>query len=253
MNSFNIHGRLNILDVHRRINQKQEKKSVCYEKVLDICQKRIISLAEREKTCCMFEFPEYVIGYPLFDLNACMEYCKKSLVASGFWVDYYFPNKFYISWDFDEIKQKKNDAKKQIPLSALSTLAIPQAPKQLTQNPDVATQQTTQINIPPPHQLPPQIPYVPSVLQQKITSPLPLTPPKYNPYDVHIPPSNTEVSKPTNNTFFSKPPSELKSTIQNATHATNIKDMMGLLTSSIGNNNKNIFDYKPSGKLSLNI
>ena len=51
------------------------------------------------------------------------------MVASGFCVDYYFPNKFYISWDFEEIKQKKNEVKKQIPLSTLSTLSIPQQSK----------------------------------------------------------------------------------------------------------------------------
>ena len=91
MTTYNNHNRLNILDVHRKINQKQEKKNICYEKVLDICQKRIVALADRTQTCCVFVFPEYVVGFPLFDLNACMEYCKQSLIASGFWVEYYFP------------------------------------------------------------------------------------------------------------------------------------------------------------------
>jgi hypothetical protein len=285
MNSFNMHGRLNILDIHRKINQKQEKKNVCYEKVLDICQKRIVTLAEREKTCCMFAFPEYIPGYPLFDLNTCMEYCKKSLVASGFWVDYYFPNQFYITWDFQEIKDRKNEAKKQIPLSALSSLAVlptpsqtnsnnlqstmpmPTIPYRQTSTPQIAQQPVVELTMQsntftstPNHlntsqmQQNKQLQYmqnIPSELQQKMTTPLPLAPPKYDPYDINISTQTNNMSpssKPINNTFFPKNPIEYTNQ-----QPSNIKDMMGMLTSSIGNQHKNIFDYKPSGKLSLNI
>jgi hypothetical protein len=286
-----MHGRLNILDIHRKINQKQEKKNVCYEKVLDICQKRIVTLAEREKTCCMFAFPEYIPGYPLFDLNTCMEYCKKSLVASGFWVDYYFPNQFYITWDFQEIKDKKNEAKKQIPLSALSSLAViptqsqsnsnnlqsamPTIPYRQTSTPQIAQQpvvaQTMQSNtFTSTHnhfntaqmQQNKQLQYmqnIPTELQQKMTTPLPLAPSKYDPYDVNIGIPSTQTnnmspsSKPINNTFFPKNPIEYTSTLPTNQQPSNIKDMMSMLTSSIGNQHKNIFDYKPSGKLSLNI
>jgi hypothetical protein len=288
MAAFNMHSRLNILDVHRKINQKQEKKSICYEKVLDICQKRILALAERDKTCCLFEFPEYVPGYPLFDLNSCMEHCKKSLVASGFWVEYYFPNKFYISWNFEEIKGKKNEAKKQIPLSALSSLAMVPSDqnKQNTQNTQNTqnnftnpmqtrsqTQSIGQIQMPPPPNIQPQTQYmhsIPSELQQKMTTPLPVAPPKYNPFDIHINTTqttnaNTQSSKSTNNTFFPKNPIEYKTEWNNQhtsdnkvipTSPNNFKhmnDMMGLLTSSISTHNKSVFDYKPSGKLSLNV
>ena len=294
MSSFNMHGRLNILDLHRKINQKQEKKSVCYEKVLDICQKRIVTLAEREKTCCVFEFPEYIPGYPLFDLNTCMEYCKRSLIASGFWVDYYFPNKFYITWDFQEIKEKKNEAKKQIPLSVLSSLAVvpsqgqsnqqthnkkhvqtqrqtnaqqvdqQQLTSQLNNNSNIQSSTHTHLN-PSQMQQINQLQYmqnIPSELQQKMMTPLPIAPLKYDPFDVHVNTPDTSMnsisSKPINNTFFPKNPMEYKttptlSTWNESQQSPNIKEMMGLLTSSIGTHHKNIFDYKPSGKLSLNI
>lgn len=257
MTTFNMHSRLNILDVHRKINQKQEKKSVCYEKVLDICQKRILALAERDKTCCLFEFPEYVPGYPLFDLNSCMEYCKKSLVVSGFWVEYYFPNKFYITWDFEEIKEKKNEAKKQIPLSSVLPLQSSNqnnGQAQIQGQSPSTSQMQTQMQIPTP-----QIQHIPNVSSeflQKMTNPLPLAPPKYNPYDIHIDTiqaSNpTQVSKPINNTFFPKNPIDYKTNWKNQPN-NNVNDMIGMLTSSISTHNKSVFDYKPSGKLSLNI
>lgn len=260
MLSYNHSDKLTIMDVQRTLNQKQEKKFVCYEKVLQLCQKRIITLAEQEKKCCFFIFPEYVIGFPLFDLNACMEHCKKCLINNGFWVEYYFPNKFYISWDIEEIKLKKHQEKQKLSLSTLTNFALPK--KQIKQN---------QINNPPPskkelplpkppppqnqnihmnNNIPPvQEPIIHPNLQQKITAPLPIAPLKYNPDDIFENMSSND-SKTKNNTFFSFNP------LQNKTINTNnnMNDMLQMLSSSIGTQqNKNLFDYKPSGKLSLNL
>jgi hypothetical protein len=217
-----------------------------------------------------------------------MDYCKRSLIASGFWVDYYFPNKFYITWDFQEIKDKKNEAKKQIPLSALSSLAViptqgqtnsnnptqnhsreplqstMSTPYMQTTTPKIAQQPvapTIRSNTPQMQQNK-QLQYmqnIPTELQQKMTTPLPLAPLKYDPYDVHVSTQTNSMSpssKPINNTFFPKNPMEQTSSLptwNTNQQPSNIKDMMGMLTSSIGNQHKNIFDYKPSGKLSLNI
>jgi hypothetical protein len=211
-------------------------------------------------------------------------------------VDYYFPNKFYISWDFQEIKEKKNEAKKQIPLSALSSLAVVPSQSQSNQQTQLPSQtvqplqtQHRQTNKPQIIQQPFTHPLhynsntqsnsythtnfdtsqtqqnnplqymqnIPSEIQQKMMTPLPLAPPKYDPYDVHVNAQdaliNSTSSKPVNNTFFPKNPMEYKPTWNPNQQSPNIKEMMGLLTSSIGTQHKNIFDYKPSGKLSLNI
>lgn len=298
-------NRLNIMDLHRKINMKNEKKSRCYEKVLDLCQKRIINFTDREKTSCFFDFPEYVIGYPLFDLNACMQYCQNQLMTSGFLVHYYFPNKFYISWDFDEIKQHRAEQRKQTSLvSMLPNSKQPKQPKQLIQGVSVTpnpTQQHITLNIPyqDPQQLSPQSiqrsstgykstpittlqsmnsensqtvvtsqqptqssgvstatkpenttfwtkqpqTQVPSTLHARMVAPLPSALPKYDPFDIY----------PSVPTGSSSTPKKVSgggaSAIDNTFYANNLKQM---LASGIGGN-KQIFDYKPSGKLSLNI
>jgi hypothetical protein len=269
----NIANRLTIIDLHRKMNEKNEKKSLCYERVLEICNRRVLSSADRHKTSCFFEFPEYVIGYPLFDLNACMEYCKKQLVANGFLVNYYFPNKFYISWDYEEIKQHKVEQRKQTPLiAALPThpLLLPvssQVQSQTHVHTHVHTQAHTQVqpHVQPqvPSQVQPQVsPQVPSQVSPqvqpqvqrasllenmpdeyaaKITKPLPESPPKYDPFDIY----SAESNKKTKTVSPPKP-----SAIQNTFFANSFKDM---LTSSIGSNQKTTFDYKPSGKYTLNL
>lgn len=102
---------LNILDLHRSINEKKNRTTECYEKVLDICHKRIQKSANSQQMRCLIEVPCLVFGYPIFDYNKCLEYVYKSLIKNGFIVKYYFPKHLYISWDFEEIEatKKKND------------------------------------------------------------------------------------------------------------------------------------------------
>jgi hypothetical protein len=252
--------RLSIHDVQRRLHEKNEKKQLCYDKVLDICHKRIMASTDREKTHCYFEFPEYVIGFPLFDLNACMEHCKKNLIASGFLVKYYFPNKFYISWDVDEIKEQKTIQRRNTPLTALlpqgaknkvaksTQKQLPPVEDAQQSNKDNAPTISPQVSIPSQDVLTPtpatNFMHSPKPLQRpsvfntmsfdmykKITQPLPTTQLKYDPND--IPCAADAKANVIDNTFF---PNHLKQ----------------LLTSDIGSNNKKI-SQKQSGKLSLNI
>lgn len=98
---------LNILDLHCSMNDKQNKASECYEKVLDICHKKIKGCADNQQVRCLIEVPCFVFGYPIFDYNKCLEHVYKSLVKNGFLVKYYFPKHLYVSWDFAEIDNSK--------------------------------------------------------------------------------------------------------------------------------------------------
>ena len=101
--------KLNILELHRTINEKKSRKEESYEKVLEICHKKINLAAEQKRLKCMIQVPEYVCGYPLYDLNECLNYLLTCLKANGFLVNYYFPKVLYISWDFEEIKSMKKN------------------------------------------------------------------------------------------------------------------------------------------------
>lgn len=100
--------RLNILELHRTINEKNARKHECYDKVLDICHKKIVMATEHKKLNCFFEVPEYICGYPIFNLSSCIKYMIDHLQMNGFLTKYIFPKYLYISWDFEEIKQEKN-------------------------------------------------------------------------------------------------------------------------------------------------
>ena len=100
---------LNILELHRTINEKKTLKNEVFERVLSKCHRRIELNAENQKLKCFFEVPEFVVGYPLYDIKTCIEFTLNSLNKNGFLVKYFFPKILYISWDLDEISNKPPD------------------------------------------------------------------------------------------------------------------------------------------------
>ena len=108
--------KLNILDLHRMINERKSRTTECFEKVLDICHKKIVHNANKKQMNFFFEVPEFMFGYPLYDINECVTFVMNALKANGFLVVYFFPKFLYICWDLDEIERSKTqDKNKQTP------------------------------------------------------------------------------------------------------------------------------------------
>ena len=93
---------------------------------------------------------------------------------------------------------------------------------------------SSNVQVQPPVR-PSTLPPINSQIHAKMTQPLPTTPPKYNPFDLY-PPSIHENNEPK------------KSAIDNSFFANSFKQT---LTSGIGTTK--MFEYKPSGKLTLNL
>jgi hypothetical protein len=99
--------KINIFELHRTIHEKNQRKEECYEKVLEYCHKKITIAAENKKLRCVIDVPEYMYGYPLYNLNDCINFIINHMQKNGFLVNYYFPKILYVSWDFEEIKKPK--------------------------------------------------------------------------------------------------------------------------------------------------
>ena len=100
--------RLNILELHRTIYEKKNRKDECYDNVLGICHRKIQMATKNNLTKILFDVPEYVPGMPLYDITQCLKYMVLALNNDGFFIRYYFPKLLYISWDFEEIEKKKS-------------------------------------------------------------------------------------------------------------------------------------------------
>ena len=117
--------RLTIVDLHRDINERLTKKTESYQKMYDKVEKKIQHYARKNSTSCCFEIPEYILGYPLFDLHTCIQFLYTELTKNGFLVTYIFPNYLYISWDFSEISVQNTKQPEQFQIPQYKQLPIP--------------------------------------------------------------------------------------------------------------------------------
>lgn len=101
--------KLNASDIIRQQERRNNKKIKSYKLVLEKCYIRIKFFAKKNDKWCFYTVPNYLVGVPLYDVNACIVYVIKKLIDGGFNVKYTHPNLIYISWDKP---QKKVEPKK---------------------------------------------------------------------------------------------------------------------------------------------
>lgn len=96
--------RINILELHRSIQDKARRKAECFDRVLQGCHHRIRVATDCKQLRCVYAIPEFMPGFPIYDIAACAEHVQNALCANGFCVKRLSPRHLYVSWDFDEMK-----------------------------------------------------------------------------------------------------------------------------------------------------
>lgn len=76
----------------------QQKKLDVYNKILKKVYNKIELINKRKKTDIIYEVPNYIFGYPLYDNRTCLVFIISSLRKKGFYVKFNFPNILFISW-----------------------------------------------------------------------------------------------------------------------------------------------------------
>ena len=60
--------------------------------------------ARSGKLTCWYMIPEFIIGFPPYDIPDVAEYLKGELDKEFIYFEFFEPNIFYISWETDKIK-----------------------------------------------------------------------------------------------------------------------------------------------------
>lgn len=89
---------LSVNDLIQDKNKRVERRKECFDKVLDQCCSKIKKAAKLDKTFCLYDVPEFILGYPLYNINECMTYVIDKLAKNGFAVQYFFPRYIVVSW-----------------------------------------------------------------------------------------------------------------------------------------------------------
>ena len=87
-----------IRDMHARRRLFQQKG---IDAVVKRCNNKIKSVIDTRTNAssCVLEVPEFLLGFPIYDLTDCILFVKHHLETSGFKVFYIFPRLLIVSWE----------------------------------------------------------------------------------------------------------------------------------------------------------
>lgn len=102
--------RISLHELYNMKSQKEKSRTLCYDRVVELCHRRIRTVAAYGGMNTFYEIPGMIVGYPLYNVHACCEYLMDHLRKVGFLVQILPPPHVavvYISWDPQEIKPSK--------------------------------------------------------------------------------------------------------------------------------------------------
>ena len=96
---------INIHELGEKKRQRNKIRLKTYKNILLKCHQKIKRVDDKTDSNMFFQIPEYVFGYPRYNILECHQYLKEKLTENGFIVYDINPYKLFISWD--HISQKK--------------------------------------------------------------------------------------------------------------------------------------------------
>jgi len=115
---------ISLNELYQMQKKKQNSKKIIFDKVLELCHRRIRNIGSFGGLNTFYEIPGLLVGYPIFNMYDCMDYIVEHLRKSGLLVQILPPPQvcvLYISWDPNELKP----AKKALTQQASSSKSVP--------------------------------------------------------------------------------------------------------------------------------
>lgn len=87
-----------INDLQKDQANKDKSRNSIYHLITKKCFTKIKETHNNNNTFCFFNLPEYIPGYPLYNMTECILYILKKLKEKGFSCRYVDSYIIYISW-----------------------------------------------------------------------------------------------------------------------------------------------------------
>jgi hypothetical protein len=100
---------ISLNELYNMRKRKHTSRTLSYDHVLELCHRRVRTVASYGGLNAFYEIPGMIVGYPLFSIHACLEYVVEALRNTGFLVQILPPPHvavMYISWDPEELKPR---------------------------------------------------------------------------------------------------------------------------------------------------
>lgn len=89
---------LNVYEIKKFLENKEKKRIQVFECVYNSCLKKIENSVLKNEKFTLFQVPEFMLGYPTYNLGHCIQYIIFILKKNGFDVEYFYPNVLKIEW-----------------------------------------------------------------------------------------------------------------------------------------------------------
>ena len=144
MNNYNYYGNYNndvkditfsVYDIHKEQKEKEDKNIKIYNIILKkLFQKIKLTVQTTYNNYCFYQLPEYLQGYPLYNMTKCLWYITNILHAKGFHSKYCNDHIIFIKWAEREENLK---------LQNLSNVGLLKSEPENNQSYQQTTQKTT--------------------------------------------------------------------------------------------------------------
>ena len=99
-------------DLQRKAKEKEKNRNKIYFSIAKKCFDKIKETSSNDETYCFFKIPEYIPGYPLFNMTECVLYLLNILQEKGFSCRYVDGYIIYITWKINKKEYKAIEDKK---------------------------------------------------------------------------------------------------------------------------------------------
>ena len=90
---------LNINKLRNEVTERDKRKVRIYEKIMDLCNQRILSCNQKnDDYSCTYIVPNVIFGLPLYNVDDCVKFIMETLIKKGFEVIFAYPTTLHISW-----------------------------------------------------------------------------------------------------------------------------------------------------------
>ena len=89
-------------DLQKKAKDREQNRHKIYYKISKKCFEKIKEMSDNDQNYCFFKIPEYIPGYPLFNMTECVLYLLNLLKEKGFNSRYVDGYMLYISWNIQK-------------------------------------------------------------------------------------------------------------------------------------------------------
>ena len=85
-------------DLVKEQKERESRKYKTYNKIYTLVERKIVLASKGNNYYTWFETPEFLVGYPMYNLEDCLKYITEKLKKNGFKIEFFNPNILFIKW-----------------------------------------------------------------------------------------------------------------------------------------------------------